>query len=238
MQSHRFALGLALAGLLALGLPHRASAFDDGGITTPPNLVTVDENGHGSFQGNEIVLQIDPPLHVRSTSPLTYDLPFDVVPGDVILLEPTSSGADAPRISDVIHFSAASGVLTEGLDDGSDGIGTITPATLTFYSDSEGDGDTDLADGLLPVESSTNEVILNEVGSEGDNGAFYTPLPGQPGFIALDEVVSFDDTNYQGIVSNVQYHFISDVPEPGSLALLATGGLPLLGVLRRRRLTA
>jgi hypothetical protein len=28
------------------------------------------------------------------------------------------------------------------------------------------------------------------------------------------------------------------VPEPGSLALLATGGLPLLGFLRRRRLSA
>lgn len=37
-----------------------------------------------------------------------------------------------------------------------------------------------------------------------------------------------------GLVTKFQ--FASPVPEPGSLALLATGGLPLLGLLRRRRM--
>ena len=44
-----------------------------------------------------------------------------------------------------------------------------------------------------------------------------------------------------GAAGPVTYDIISDstvVPEPGSLALLATGGLPLLGFLRRRRAAA
>ncbi len=46
----------------------------------------------------------------------------------------------------------------------------------------------------------------------------------------------FDTRTYRNYVwrADVQAH----APEPNSLALLATGGLPLLGFLRRRRLGA
>jgi hypothetical protein len=64
-------------------------------------------------------------------------------------------------------------------------------------------------------------VTITEVGPEGNNRAFYTPLPGQPGFVA-------------GF--NVEYIFVSDgsVPEPGTIGLMAVG-LGLIGVRMIRR---
>jgi hypothetical protein len=71
----------------------------------------------------------------------------------------------------------------------------------------------------------TNNVIIPEIGPEGNNGAFYTPLLGQPGFSSSDAIT---------------YHFISDssaVPLPAALPLFATGlaGLGLLGWRRKRK---
>ena len=99
--------------------------------------------------------------------------------------------------------------------------------SLVFYSDSN-DGVDSLADGVFPGATYANSIDRFEVGPEGNNGFTYTPTAGQPGFVA-------------GAAGPVTYDIISDnpapvVPEPSSLALLASGGLPLLGFLRRRRL--
>jgi hypothetical protein len=91
--------------------------------------------------------------------------------------------------------------------------------TLLFYSDSLEGADAPGDTPTPPKDVYDNLLSLDEVGPEGDNGALYTPGPNDPGFDP----------------SGPSYHLISDVPEPGSLALLATGGLPLLGFLRRRR---
>ena len=61
-------------------------------------------------------------------------------------------------------------------------------------------------------------VALIENGPEGNNGAFYNPAGGLPG----------DNT------AGANYHFISDVPEPGSGLLLALGG-GLLWIFKGRR---
>jgi len=51
-----------------------------------------------------------------------------------------------------------------------------------------------------------NEAMVEEMGTQSENGALYVPGPGQPGF---DPVFL------------PSYHFISDVPEPATFELLA-----------------
>lgn len=83
--------------------------------------------------------------------------------------------------------------------------------SLVFYSDNSDGGD--LADTGFPTALYTNVFTVVEVGPEGDNGFTYTPTAGQPGFVA-------------GAAGPVTYVIRSDVgtvPEPSSLALLATG---------------
>lgn len=93
---------------------------------------------------------------------------------------------------------------------------------IIFYSDIEpGEPNTDLADTGLPV--SPNAIPIEEVGPEGNNGAIWTPPAGAPG------------SNPTG--ANVQYNIISDVPEPGALALAALSGSLLLLIQKRRHET-
>ena len=202
--SHRFVFGFALAAFLSLGLTRHASAQFS-------IRITVDENGNGSltntngFNGALPASMAPDPGPGGSASALTYGLldPPGLVPGDLVLTEPNVKG-----ISDLIRFNPN--------------------GTLVFYSDS-GDGVDSLADqSAFPTGLYDNQLTVDEVGDEGNNGAIYTPTQGQPGFVA-------------GAAGPVTYDIISDstvVPEPGSLALLATGGLPLLGFLRRRRAAA
>ena len=162
-------------------------------------LITVDENGNGIGTIGGGSLKPDPgPGGLPSV--LTFNLPFAATQGDVGLLslEPMVGFA----IFDIIRFNGN--------------------GTLDFYSDNvpffDSLGDTPGP----PVILYPNRILILEVGPEGNNGAFYTPTGGQPGFDP----------------SEPTFHFISDgsaLPEPASIAILGTALLGIALIGRRRR---
>jgi hypothetical protein len=97
--------------------------------------------------------------------------------------------------------------------------------TLVFYSDNIGGFDS-LADTVSPPGALyANQVVIPEVGPEGANGAVYIPTAGQPGFVA-------------GAAAPVEYHLLSDVPEPSFFWLLVIALLGLAGTRRNYLRTA
>ena len=192
-----------LAVTAALGNP-----FVDGVINAPESGVasySFTDATNGSSHMGQITgsLGVDPisqltTLCYRLNSTLPY-LPLD---GDVLLLE-TVVGNTNQLPSDLLRF---------------------VNGNLYFFSDFEpNDPNPGPADvGLPPL--TINPVFLLETGPEGNNGALYTPLPGQPGFDPSG--------NFPGLT----YNFISDVPEPGSLSLLLVGaGVWGVRLLRREK---
>lgn len=159
------------------------------------DTITIDEKGNGIGTMGSGFFANDPGPGGLSNI-LTYRLPFAGFQGDVLL-------TDAGLILDVLRFN---------------GDGTVK-----FYSDNL-DGLDDPGDTLGPPGLFyANRVIVAELGSEGNSGAFYTPLPGQPGYNAAN---------------NPTYHFISDgsalaVPEPATIVLLGFG-LAALGLRARK----
>lgn len=140
---------------------------------------------------------------------LTFTTPAGLVVGDLLLHEP--NGAE----SDLIRWNAN--------------------GTLVFYSDI-GDADPpyiggpDSADIGLPGASWPNTISVTETGlfgypysETGTNGYVYIPLPGQPGY----------DPSNPG--NQPTYTFISDIPEPGTVALVGLSLVGVLAVSRRRK---
>jgi len=172
----------------------------------------VDENGNGLLNG-----ALHPGFLLADPGPgglpnaLTYTTPAGLVVGDLLLQEP--GGAE----SDLIRWNANS--------------------TLVFYSDfSDTDIDPitglprqDMADIGLPGASYPNGVSVIETGlfgqpySELTNGYVYVPLPGQPGF----------NPNNPG--NPPTYIIVSDIPEPGTVALVGLSLVGVLAVIRRKK---
>jgi hypothetical protein len=127
--------------------------------------------------------------------------PPGLVGGDVVLL-------DSAVTADLLRFNP-----------------DVNGGSLFFYSDQDGGIDAP-ADTGMPDGSNTNVVRLSEAALNGGGFGFvYTPIAGQPGFVA-------------GAAGPVIYTFISDavsqVPEPASI-IITSSALVLLFLLRRWR---
>lgn len=172
-------------------------------------LYTFDEFGNSSGLGiSPGILQPDPSGAIGLPVPvLVYNLPFSVIPGDVVMTEP-GSPAGSQQDSDIVRFLNPTGG---------------GPSQIIFYSDFSATDPADSpADTGMPPGSMPLVVTIPEVGPEGNNGAVYTPTPNQPGFILSTSLPP------------ATYNIISDVPEPGALALTILGGGTLLLTLKRR----
>ena len=123
----------------------------------------------------------------------------------------------APTSGDVLIFE------TDNQNVPSDLLRFEQPNNTVFVFSDVGTNDPgpDPADvGLPPPPFQPNNVSIFESGPEGNNGAVWAPPPGGPGAAA-------------GFA--VQYNFISDIPEPTTLALVGMGGVLALICRRWKR---
>ena len=170
--------------------------------------ISADENGHGTLVNSNGFSSALPFALLPDPGPgglpaaATYGLlnPPGLVAGDLIFFE-----VPVNTISDLIRFNP-----------------NQNGGSLVFYSDNLNGVDA-LADTGLPTALYANNITFTEVGPEGANGLTYTPVAGQPGFVA-------------GAAGPVTYVITSDsrVPEPCSLTLLALGAACGLASCRRR----
>jgi uncharacterized repeat protein (TIGR01451 family) len=98
-------------------------------------------------------------------------------------------------------------------------LGGVPVSGAFIYSDNT-DGVDAVADTPSPpFPLLTNQATATEVGTEGQNTATYTPVSGQPGFLA----------NPAGVVPPVTYTFTSDQPPPVLVKAFTNTSLQLLG---------
>ena len=141
-------------------------------------------------------------------STLTYNLGILTIgPGDVLLQD----GVGGP-VLDVVRFNAAPGA------------GAAALASLVFYS-TVPRSRRPRRHALAACRVYQNNITIQELGTETNNGAFYTPSTGQPG---LRHRFCCDLRPHQRRVRP------APAPEPSTLSLIGLGLLGL-GAMRRRR---
>jgi hypothetical protein len=171
-------------------------------ITSPTFglIVSLDENGIGTFNGNPLIWGIGAsgvdPTPPGPISTLFYNLPFKVVSGDWYIIEPDGTHSDVLRFIDVAGTTFSSVYVYSDKD-------PLAPGT-------------DLADSQIPLPwTAAPAITIPEAGTEnGWNGVIWTPGFNDPGATSA-------------AIGPVTYNFTSDVPEPVTIAILGLGGLLL-----------
>lgn len=131
--------------------------------------------------------------------------------------------------------------LSGGADTLNDPAGFDTGFSF-FYSAIHNPGEVKVYDGLNATGSVLADLIL-PVTPSNPSGVFSPFFPIGVTFSGIAKSVDFGGTANQIAFDNITFGSSTPgtgsgpgvVPEPGSLALLMTGGLPLFGFLRRRR---
>ena len=167
--------------------------------------VQIDENGNGLYNGATMSWSMAPDPGPGGLSSALTYLLPAGVPFAVGDLLIDEPGTNAP--SDLIRWN---------------GNGTVV-----FYSDIEaGESNPDLADVGLPTAYNPLVVTVTETGlfghpytEAGPNGYVWTPAVQEPGYTP----------------GGITYTIISDIPEPGTVALVGLGLVGLLAIIRRRR---
>jgi len=208
----------AFAGAALLpGFCAGAGCLDDAAVKDPM-WVNFDENGNATIRVNG-----GPPMTLIGTlgadpsvttggggAPvLIYNLPQQVISGDVRILEPGGANGE---LSDALRFTTLSGD-GKGVFDGS--VTGAGRTVMIYYSDQAGEPDDNaLADSGFPTNLGSGLVTsIFEVGPEGNNGFDY--LPGGVPYPQNNEYVGISDS----------------VPEMGTWAMIIAGfaGLSLAG---------
>jgi hypothetical protein len=123
---------------------------------------------------------------------------------------------------------------------------TLDRITLTPFTIFTTDVGFDPTNATTGIPGTVAPIFMNR--SPGGNVVGFSFGPGfgpgvLPGANTFDLIIKTNAMSYQvgnlGFIdggASTETGFAPVAPEPGSLALLATGGLPLLGFLRRRKL--
>ena len=167
--------------------------------------IVFDESGKGTNNGVAMMTSTFQGTLLTFGPPLAYDLGTAAYTLGQAQVIEVVNGQG--NVSDYLEWAKGTGGSS----------GTLTTHTYLIVLSDE--GDPLAADQGLPTNPN-NPISLQETGTEAANGVTYTPNSGQPGF------VSGETTTYQ---------FTSDVPEPGTVAMLTSLGLSAAGFLRRKR---
>jgi hypothetical protein len=214
---------------LSIGKQATGTFTQTGGTVNASGRIRLGEgNNTGTYEFQDGVLNV---AHLLKGSPNGgFDFTGGVLNADQVdfLLEnnggtlaPGGIGQAGTTVIDGGYTQDATGTLA--IDLGGTGAGLFDLVEVTGDATLDGLLDVDLIDGFVPQLADTF-TILTATGTITDNG-----------LDLLWDGPAAMQMNLVDLTGGGQALVLENVPEPGSLVLLALGGLAMLGLGRRRR---